>query len=260
MSRNYGQLCAPTSDTIADLSASGRIEKSVQDPTRFFQGARMSGPSKKADRRVQRSQQALQEALLQLMLEKGYAETSVSDIVERANVGRSTFYTHFADKEDLLQQSLQGLKAFLTDETLVPPEREGPSHPALSFALPMFLHAYEQKSLFERVAAARSGAPVQEQLQIMLIDLVAERLDSVSAKQAIADDGISSLERAQFIVGAFLAMLLHWVADPGSETPHAIDKKFRRLMLGGVFGGENLPLSPRPPPERTYSGDKLTEA
>jgi transposase-like protein len=60
----------------------------------------------KSDRRVQRSKRALREALVQLMIEKGYEETTVADIAERADVGRSTFYTHYADKEDLLQGSL----------------------------------------------------------------------------------------------------------------------------------------------------------
>jgi len=170
------------------------------------------------------------------MLEKGYAETTVSDIVERANVGRSTFYAHFADKEDLLQQSLQGLKAFLTNEQIVPPEREGPTHPALTFALPMLLHAYEQQTLFQRLMATRSSAPVQEHLQILLTDLVTEKLTEVESKTAgKKQSDIPTILRAHFIVGAFLAVLLQWIVDPGAETPHEMDRKFRRLMLGGAL-------------------------
>ena len=197
----------------------------------------MSSCSKKPDRRVQRSQRALVDALIQLMLEKGYAETTVSDIVERANVGRSTFYAHFADKEDLLQQSLQGLREFLTNEALIPPERDGPTHPALTFALPMFMHAYEQKTLFQRLMAAQSSAPVQEHLQILLTDLVTEKLTDLEI--ANTEENASEIPngmRAHFIVGAFLAVLLHWIADPGEETPQEIDRKFRRLMLEGGLG------------------------
>jgi AcrR family transcriptional regulator len=189
----------------------------------------------KIDRRVLRSQQALKEALLQLMLEKGYGETTVSDIVERANVGRSTFYVHFADKEDLLQQSLQGLRDFLTDETLVPSQREGPSHPALAFALPMFLHAYEQQRLFRSLMAARSGAPVQEHLQIMLTDLVIERLERGGCLDERSGEE-QLLLRAQCIVGAFLALLMAWVASPDDVAPHEIDRKFREMMISGPLG------------------------
>ncbi len=193
----------------------------------------MNMTKKKMDRRVRRSQQALQDALLQLMFEKGYGETTVSDIVERANVGRSTFYAHFADKEDLLQQSLQGLRDFLTDETIVLPERKGPTHPALMFSLPMFLHAHEQRNLFHSVMGARSGAPVQQHMQIMLTDLVKERLDQTSGTSKPSGDGASTALRARLIVGAFLAVLLQWVADPTSEPPEEMDRKFRELILRG---------------------------
>ena len=181
------------------------------------------------DRRVQRSQHALQSALFQLMLEKGYGNTSVSDITERANVGRSTFYAHFADKEDLLQQCLQGLKGYLTDETLVGPDREGPTHPALSFALPMFLHAVEQRRLFRSVMEEPNDAPVQHHLQVMFVDLVSERL----SPRAQPPSGEVVLQ-ARFIVGAFLGVLLHWIVEPDAATPEQVDLQFRTMMMGGL--------------------------
>jgi AcrR family transcriptional regulator len=62
----------------------------------------MSVRNTKADRRSQRTRQLLSAALIELMLEKRYDDISVQDIIERANVGRSTFYAHYLDKEDLL--------------------------------------------------------------------------------------------------------------------------------------------------------------
>ena len=56
----------------------------------------------KNDRRSQRTRHLLGEALIELMREKGYSAITVSDVIERANVGRSTFYAHYRDKDDLL--------------------------------------------------------------------------------------------------------------------------------------------------------------
>ena len=53
------------------------------------------------DRRVQRTRTSLQDALIELILEKGFDKVTVQDVIERANVGRSTFYAHFKDTEDL---------------------------------------------------------------------------------------------------------------------------------------------------------------
>jgi AcrR family transcriptional regulator len=54
------------------------------------------------DRRIQRTRALLLSALLDLIVERGYEELTVQDIVDRANVGRSTFYKHFLDKHELL--------------------------------------------------------------------------------------------------------------------------------------------------------------
>lgn len=63
----------------------------------------------KDDRRSQRTRQALGDALVELMMEKGYEAVSIKEIIERANVGRSTFYTHFTDKDDLFVSQLDRL-------------------------------------------------------------------------------------------------------------------------------------------------------
>lgn len=54
------------------------------------------------DRRVQRTQNLLHQALASLVLEKDYDSISVKEILDRANVDRSTFYMHFRDKDELL--------------------------------------------------------------------------------------------------------------------------------------------------------------
>ena len=59
------------------------------------------------DRRVQRTRTLLTRALMELIVEKGYQAITVQDIIDRANLGRSTFYAHFLDKEDLLMSGLE---------------------------------------------------------------------------------------------------------------------------------------------------------
>jgi AcrR family transcriptional regulator len=70
--------------------------------------------AKGEDRRSQRSQQALIEALIDLMATRPYDSISIKEIVDRANVGRSTFYAHYQTKDDLVMSGFERL----LDETV----------------------------------------------------------------------------------------------------------------------------------------------
>src|SRR5438132_8621083 len=61
--------------------------------------------SKKADRRTSRTRHSLSSALVKLVEEKRFDDITVQDVIDRADVGRSTFYSHFRDKEDLFQKN-----------------------------------------------------------------------------------------------------------------------------------------------------------
>ncbi|MGA8029507.1 MAG: TetR/AcrR family transcriptional regulator, partial [Bryobacteraceae bacterium] len=69
--------------------------------------AAASGPHRKTDRRILRTRDTLGDALFALMKEKSFDDISVQEVLDRAGVGRSTFYTHYRDKEDLLLSDLE---------------------------------------------------------------------------------------------------------------------------------------------------------
>ena len=58
--------------------------------------------ARKLDARVRRTRDALGDALDRLMLEKPFDDITIQEVLDRAGVARSTFYTHFSDKDDLL--------------------------------------------------------------------------------------------------------------------------------------------------------------
>src|SRR3954452_8603828 len=89
------------------LSVTGRSGPTVQEDAGMAE--------KKEDRRIQRTRQLLLQALFSLIQEKGFDAVTVQDIIDRANVGRSTFYVHFVDKEDLLVQAMDPFSADLKE-------------------------------------------------------------------------------------------------------------------------------------------------
>ncbi len=82
---------------------------------------------KQDDRRVQRTKQTLFTALMQLVDEKPFDKITVQEILERANVGRTTFYTHFQSKADLFLGSHEHIiaaisRSFFTETGALRPE------------------------------------------------------------------------------------------------------------------------------------------
>ncbi len=68
------------------------------------------------DLRVRRTRKLLQQALVEGTVEKGFAALTVRDITERAMVNRSTFYRHYLDKYDLLEQHINEIYTVLEEE------------------------------------------------------------------------------------------------------------------------------------------------
>ena len=73
--------------------------------------------ARKDDRRIQRTRKALRDALYALVLDRGYDDLSVQDITDKANLGRATFYLHYREKDELLEDLLRELTENFTQRS-----------------------------------------------------------------------------------------------------------------------------------------------
>jgi|HigsolmetaAR202D_1030399.scaffolds.fasta_scaffold30876_2 AcrR family transcriptional regulator len=64
----------------------------------------MQNSPESEDLRIKRTRKLIQEAFIELTVEKGFAALTVRDITKRAMINRSTFYRHYLDKYDLLDK------------------------------------------------------------------------------------------------------------------------------------------------------------
>ncbi|MEM1079941.1 MAG: helix-turn-helix domain-containing protein [Pseudomonadota bacterium] len=74
------------------------------------------------DRRVRRTRKAIFDAFRELVLSQPYDSIHVCDIVERADVGRSTFYQHYSGKDQVLTESITWLFEALADAAVGRPD------------------------------------------------------------------------------------------------------------------------------------------
>ncbi|MBH0778562.1 TetR/AcrR family transcriptional regulator [Nocardia bovistercoris] len=134
--------------------------------------------SKGTDRRVRRTRALLHNALLELMVEGSYERISVGDILERADIGRSTFYAHFRDKDDLLLvSSTEYLRATIMAAR---PDPEDPAAPPISAPLApvytLFVTAAENPEIYRALLGAKANAALLRAARGMVAKIIAERL------------------------------------------------------------------------------------
>jgi AcrR family transcriptional regulator len=186
---------------------------------------------KKEDRRIQRTRTMLSEALIDLIIEKGYAAVTIQDIIDRANVGRSTFYTHFQDKEQLLVGNLTGLLKFIKDQIESNSENALPDEFRFDFSLAMLQHIHGHKRLYKAVANKQSGIIVMHHLQRLLSGLVLDEVDKLSPS---TDSSIPQEINVEFIVNTFFTLVSWWIDQSKLGPADEIDRLFHRLTLSGL--------------------------
>lgn len=188
--------------------------------------------ARKDDRRVQRTQQLLRTALVSLIEENGFEGITVQDIIDRANVGRATFYAHFDNKEDLLVSGFDGLRAALKElRSQAHMRTVSPDEPLFAFSHEMFAHIAEYRKVFRAMVGKRSGALVQQLLHKIVADLVRDDLKAMGRR-----DDHSALTEAvvQFVTGGFFGLAMLWATGKLPLSVDDVNALFRRLAMPGV--------------------------
>ena len=188
------------------------------------------------DRRVRRTRRRLKASLLELLAEKSYRAITVQELVDRADVGRSTFYAHYDSKEELL---FDGFGAWLLEEG-----RSGRD----GFVLPFLRHVDEAPHLFRSLIPGGT-ARVRRRISEVLLEAVSAELGCDPAPPARgpsfpplggrpaapreADPERALQGRAHAIVGALLGLVSWWLDEAPELSPEAVHRIFRRSLAGG---------------------------
>jgi AcrR family transcriptional regulator len=186
-----------------------------------------------SDRRVLRTRAALQHALISLIMKKGYDAISVEDICEEANVGRSTFYLHYASKDALKRSGLEHLRKALVDrrEEAVGNESAG-ADGQLRFGVALFEHARDHVDLYRALVGGGGEGIALSGVREILCDLV--RSDLAATGHGNSSEAAPTEFVVQYLVGAYMAVLTWWLENEGKAAPAEIDAMFRRLAMKGI--------------------------
>ncbi len=189
---------------------------------------KQAGQRRKPDARVRRTHERLGSALVELIQQKPIDDVTIQEVLDRASVGRSTFYLHFRNKNDLLLNQLEG---FLETMSTTLSTRKEQSQRIVPVA-EMFAHIGSQKRVYR--ALADSGRLDD------FFDL-AEGYFARGIEQRLRESGrLPKLQRRELTARAFalsgslLSLLRWWMDRDAKEPPAAIDKLFHRMAWNGL--------------------------
>ncbi|MDR3573467.1 MAG: TetR/AcrR family transcriptional regulator [Anaerolineaceae bacterium] len=191
----------------------------------------MTMTAPKNDRRILRTRKLLEEALITLIQEKDYAEITIQDIADRADVNRVTFYLHYRDKQELLENSadtifndLMAKINPLTGENFrldIPPE-----------SMTLVYSFIAENARFYRIVLGENGIPfLVNRLRKYLAELTIQRYQMVTSPDSKRPIPLEIV--AQYAAGSIIGLISWWLEN---DMPIPPDQFAHQTLLLTAYG------------------------
>jgi AcrR family transcriptional regulator len=181
------------------------------------------------DRRVRRTRERLQQALAELIEAHGYDAVTVQQIVEQADVGRTTFYLHFKNKDDLFVSSHQDQVAQLASDFLSRDDLLGENPPPSLTAF--YQYHLEQRDNLRDIYLTKDADVIQRHLREMIVRQIHDSLQRAFAEDAST---IPFHVLANYLAGSQIALMTWWLTKRQPYTPEFMAVLHHRLQRAAI--------------------------
>jgi AcrR family transcriptional regulator len=191
----------------------------------------------KTDRRVERTRELLQKALIELIAERGYDAITIQDIVDRANIGRTTFYLHYSSKDELFMSCHEAIVRQFHIGLLHPLSREE----LLSTEVPQemtsaYRHLEEGRALLYPIFDGKDSQLILRQIRDRSAREIEANLRTIFAE---AESAIPLDMLANYLAGAQIALMQWWLEKRRPHTPDSLTQtlyRLQRAVIRDAFG------------------------
>ncbi len=183
------------------------------------------------DRRVQRTRQLLRDALLTLIVERGYDELAVRDITDRANLGRATFYVHYGSKDELLTDSLESLFDELAEQIGKIPAAIEPGVDGFPVQV-VFEHAAQNRDLYRLILNGKGSRQPEQRLRAIIFGVVGQRFELLFADRT---PPLPVEVMANHVAGSLVALLGWWLESGTAFSADDMAQAFNGLIWHGLL-------------------------
>ncbi|WP_042345324.1 TetR/AcrR family transcriptional regulator C-terminal domain-containing protein [Bacillus massiliigorillae] len=190
------------------------------------------------DRRVIRTKKLLRNSLTELMNEKSFDEIKVSDITEKADINRGTFYLHYHDKYDLLEQNeneiIEEIKQIRSKKG---PRKEGITSKRVldqpfPFMTKLFEYIQDNADFMKVILGPKAGTSFQIKLkEVMRANMASNILTHLKEEHLLVPIEYLSA----YAVSAQLGVIQHWLDSGMKETPEEVSLIISRLVFNDPY-------------------------
>lgn len=186
----------------------------------------------KTDRRVQRTRGFLQQALIELISERGYDAVTIQDIVDRANVGRTTFYLHYNSKDELFMRCHEAIVSKFRIGSLHPMSREEllslEAPPGMTSA---YRHLEDGRALLYSVFQGKDNLLILRRMRDWSARDIEANLRSAFSEE---ESAIPLDVLALYLAGAQIGLVQWWLEKRQPHTLEDLAQMFHRLQRGAI--------------------------
>lgn len=182
------------------------------------------------DRRVKRTKLLLQKTLVDLMLEKEVGKISVKELTQRADVNRSTFYLHYLDIYDMLEQMenefVETIQGFFHDFFTPLPA---------SMPLTLFINISkwleQDKEYYVKLLSGTASWHILQDLEVRVRDEFITLLQIIF----MDEDSIDLRTRVNFTVSGIIGVLRMWVTEGGNASLSDLSETIDDILNNGMI-------------------------
>jgi len=203
---------------------------------------------KPVDRRILRTRRALQNALIQLILENGYDAVTIEEITDRADLGRTTFYLHFKDKEELLLHAVDTICEDFIDKNKALLDLVDDPHDAIhklrlnldkQILYYIFAHARDNADLYKVMLRGEGSAMASQRFANIIKNEAVKRLDRIKGLEIKVPIEIFAV----FFAGTIMEMVTWWLEE---DMPYPIEDMVAYFQQVFIFGALDTLHIPKP--------------
>ena len=192
----------------------------------------------RTDRRVQRTRELLQKALLELISERRYDAITIQDIVDRANVGRTTFYLHYNSKDQLLMSCHEAMVRQFPLGALHPLSREELLSPEAPHGMTAaYQHLEEARAMLYAIFQGKDSLLIMRRIR----DWNAQEIETNLRATFVETASTIPLDvLANYLAGAQIALLHWWLEKRQPHTLENLAQTFHRLQRAAILDAFGL--------------------